>query len=299
MSIADQLYSMMEQTGGTGGQPATGMTIAKVTNVNDEEKLNRVKCLPLGEKNDAEETEWCYVMTPMGGKERGTFFFPQVDDLVVLGYLNGDIHNPLVLGALWTSETTPPYSIQDGKVQDYSIKTPSKIELLFHDEDSKFKASLTMPSEAALTLDDEKKSITLQDKEGKNTLSMDLDKGEITLKAEKKLTLVVGSNSITIEDSGKITIKGDGDIGVESGANLNLKGTPKAALQASQIETKADAKVSMQGAQIEIKADAKLSMQGAMTEVKADATMDVKASATMTLDGGGMTNLKGGLVKIN
>ena len=284
MSIADQLYSMMEQTGGTGGQPATGMTIAKVTNVNDEEKLNRVKCLPLGEKNDAEETEWCYVMAPMGGKECGTFFFPQVDDLVILGYLNGDIHNPLVLGALWTSETTPPYTIQDGKVQDYSIKTPKKIELLFHDEDDKFKASLTMPSEAALTLDDEKKSITIKDKEDKNSLTMDLDKGEITLKAEKKLTLSVGSNSITIEDSGKITIKGDADISIQSGANLTLKGTPKAAVQATQIE---------------IKADAKLSMQGAQAELKADATMDVKASATMTLDGGGMTNLKGGLVKIN
>ena len=284
MSIADQLLSMTEQTGGASGLPSVGMTIAKVTNVTDEEKLNRVKCLPLGEKNEAEETDWCYVMAPMGGKERGTFFFPQVDDLVILGYLNNDNHAPLVLGAIWTSETTPPYTINEGKVQDYSIKTSSKIELLFHDEENKHKASLTMPSEAAMTMDDEKKSITIQDKEGKNALTMDLDKGEITLTADKKLTLVTGSASITMESSGKITIKGDADISVESGANLNLQGTPKLSAQATNVE---------------IKADAQLNLQGAQGSVKADATMEVKAGATMTLDGGGMATLKGGMVKIN
>ena len=276
MSIADQLYSMMEQTGGSGGQPASGLTIAKVTNVKDEEKLNRVKCLPLGSGNEAEETDWCYVMTPMGGKERGTFFFPQVDDLVVLAYLNGDSHNPLVLGALWASETAPPYVIEEGKVQDYSIRTPKKIELLFHDEDEKFKASLTMPSEASLTLDDEKKSITLKDKEGKNALTMDLEKGEITLKADKKLTLSAGDTSITLEQSGKITIKGSADISIESGANLKLKGTPKLAAQAASVE---------------IKADGQLNLQGAQAAVKASATLDLNAS--------GPASLKGAIVKIN
>ena len=256
--------------------PVPGLTIAKVTNVTDKEKLNRVKCLPLGDNNDAEETDWCYVMTPMGGKERGTFFFPQVDDLVILAYLNNDNQRPLVLGSLWTTASAPPYTIDEGKVQDYSIRTPKKIELLFHDEDSKFKASLTMPSETALTLDDEKKSITLKDKEGKNALTMDLDKGEISLKADKKLTLSAGDTSITLESGGKVTIKGSADINIESGANLKLKGTPKLSAQATSVE---------------IKADGQLNLQGAQTAVKANATLDLNAS--------GPASLKGAIVKIN
>ena len=276
MSIADQLNAIVKDAGGAGGMPIPGLTLARVTNVTDDNKFNRVKCLPLGKGNDQEETDWCYVMAPMGGKDCGTFFFPQVDDLVVLAYLQNDVHSPLVLGAVWNTETTPPYTIADGKVLDYSIRTPKKIELVFHDEDDKQSAALTMPSGSTIRVDDEKKSISVQDKDGKNALLMNLDKGEIALKADKKLTLSAGDTTITLESSGKVTIKGSGDISVESGANLKLKGTPKVSAQATSVE---------------IKADAQLKLQGAQASVKADATLDLNASGPATL--------KGAIVKIN
>ena len=102
-----------------------GLSLAVVTNVNDEQKLNRVKCLPI-ENEQAEETDWCYVMAPLGGKNCGQFFFPNVNDLVVLAYLGGDPHRPMVLGGFWNTEVTPPYTIQDGKVYNFSIKTPRR-----------------------------------------------------------------------------------------------------------------------------------------------------------------------------
>lgn len=110
MSIADQLDAMMGQTRQLTGREMSrcGLTLAKVTNINDDQKFNRVKCLPIGSEN-AEETDWCYVMTPMGGKECGMFFFPQVNDLVVLAYLDDDPHRPLVLGGYWNNEVLPPY----------------------------------------------------------------------------------------------------------------------------------------------------------------------------------------------
>lgn len=37
-------------------------------------------------------------------------------------------------------------AVQNGKAEDYAIKTPKKIELLFHDEEKKQKVTLTMPS---------------------------------------------------------------------------------------------------------------------------------------------------------
>ena len=89
-----------------------GLTLAKVTNVTDPEKFNRVKCLPIGSENteSKEETDWCYVMAPAGGMERGIFWFPRLDDLVVLAYLDDDPHRPLVIGSLWTTEVKPPYT---------------------------------------------------------------------------------------------------------------------------------------------------------------------------------------------
>lgn len=261
MNIVEQLDAMMGMASATPGKEMSrsGLTLAKVTNIKDDKKFNRVKCLPIGSAN-AEETDWCYVMTPMGGKECGMFFFPQVNDLVVLAYLDDDPHRPLVLGGFWNTEVKPPYSVQEGKSEDYSIRTPRKIELLLHDEDKKQKVTLTMPSGTVLMLDDGGEKISLQDKEGNNALTMDLKKGEATLKAKTKLTLAAGSTTMVLESSGNITGKGS-------------------------------AKVALEGANIAAKASGKLDLQGATAAVKASATLDLNASGPATL--------KGAIVKIN
>ena len=103
MSIAEELDAVIGKSGAVSAREMSrsGLTLAKVTNIKDEENLNRVKCLPISAK-DEEETDWCYVMAPMGGKDCGAMFFPQVDDLVVLAYLDDDPHRPLVLGAYWS-----------------------------------------------------------------------------------------------------------------------------------------------------------------------------------------------------
>ena len=137
MSIAEQLDAMMGLTGGVTGREMdrSGLTLGKVTNISDDNELNRVKCLPIGGK-EGEETDWCYVMTPMGGNECGMFFFPQVGDLVVLAYLDDDPHRPLVLGSLWNAEVEPPYKVtKKGKAEDYILRTPKGIELLLHDHE--------------------------------------------------------------------------------------------------------------------------------------------------------------------
>ena len=131
-NIAEQMLDAMNGMGYSieSKTRRPGLALAVVTNINDEQKLNRVKCLPI-ENENLEETDWCYVMAPLGGKACGQFFFPNVNDLVVLAYLGGDPHRPLVLGAIWNTVVKPPYTIQDGKVYNFSIKTPGGSELLF------------------------------------------------------------------------------------------------------------------------------------------------------------------------
>lgn len=284
MSIAEQLDALMGKTGGTIGREMSrsGLTLAKVTNIKDEEGLNRIKCLPIGAPDD-EETDWCYVMTPMGGKERGLFLFPQVDDLVVLAWLDDDPHRPLVLGGFWNSETAPPFKIQDGKAEDYCLKTPKKIEIVLHDEDSKQKLTVTMPSGATMVMDDENKKITLQDKNGDNSLSMDLQGGNIELKAKSKLTLSAGKTTVTLEQGGNITLEGNG--------NISQKAKGKVTIEGANVESKATGSLSMKGSTAELKADASLNLKGATAEVKADASLTLSAS--------GPAQLKGAIVKIN
>ena len=261
MSIAEELQGVFNAAGGglDRQMERVGLTLAVVTNVNDEEKLNRVKCLPI-ENQQAEETDWCYVMAPLGGKQCGQFFFPNVNDLVVLAYLGGDPHRPMVLGAFWNTEVKPPYTIQEGKVHNYSIKTPSGTELLFYDEPKKQKVTLTLPSGTVLSIDDEAQAVALKDKNGENALEIDLKGGNVTLKAKTKLVLSAGQTTVTLESSGNITQKASG-------------------------------KIAMEAANIEEKGNAKVALQGTTVEVKANATLDLQAS--------GPANLKGAMVSIN
>lgn len=258
MSIA-QILGEGGETPNPGQQiRQMGLRLAVVTNVSDEKNFNRVKCMPV-ENENKEETDWCYVMAPLGGKKCGQFFFPNVGDLVVLGYLGGE--RPIVLGAVWNTKVPPPYTIpKDGKVYNFSIKTPGGSELLFYDEPKKEKLSLTTPAGSKLVIDDEKKSAVFSDKSGENKLTMDFEKGKITLCAKTELTLCAGKTEVTLQSAGQIT-------------------------------EKAQNKVSLNAATIEGKASAKLSLQGAAAEIKADSTMNVQAS--------GPLQVKGAMVKIN
>lgn len=260
-NIAEQMLDAMNGMGYSieNKMQRTGLALAVVTNINDEQKLNRVKCLPI-ENEQLEETDWCYVMAPLGGKECGQFFFPNVNDLVVLAYLGGDPHRPLVLGAIWNTVVKPPYTIQDGKVYNFSIKTPGGSELLFYDEPKKQKVTLTLPSGTTLTIDDENQAVALRDKGGENTLNMDLKGGNVSLKAKTKLELSAGSTTVTLEAAGSLAAKASKEITMET-ATLTENGS------------------------------AKVSVQGAQVEVKATGTMDLQAS--------GVATLKGSMVNIN
>ena len=254
MSLAEQLDALMGNAGVMPGRDMSrfGLTLARVTNITDDKNFNRVKCLPIGSEA-REETDWCYVMTPMGGTDCGMFFFPQVDDLVVLAYLDQDVHRPLVLGGFWNTEVTPPYQVKDGVFYEYSIRTPKKTELLLYDEEEKQAATLAMRSGTMLRLDDEngKKMIQLQDKDGGNSLVMDLEAGEITLKAASKITLDVGGNQIVIDSGGNITIKGSATIKTE-GTDIQSKATNGLKMESAQMDLSASVQASLKGGMVKI-----------------------------------------------
>ena len=182
-------------------------------------------------------------MAPLGGKECGLFLFPQVDDLVVLAYLDEDPHRPIVLGSYWNTERKPPFTVKDGKAQDYCLKTPKKVDLAIHDEDKKQKVTLTMPSGTVLTIDDAAQSVSVKDKGGNNALTMDLKGGNVTLKAKTKLTLSAGQTTITLESSGNITEKGNGTVSIQgsnvkakANAAINLEGSATAVLKGGIVK---------------------------------------------------------------
>jgi len=84
-----------------------GVVVALVVDVEDPEKLGRVKVkfpwLP-----DSPESDWCRVSMPFAGNEHGTFFAPEVDSEALVAFEQGDFDRPYIVGYLWSGETALP-----------------------------------------------------------------------------------------------------------------------------------------------------------------------------------------------
>ncbi len=139
---------------------------------------------------------------PDAGNGRGMVFRPEVDDEVIVGFINDDPRHPIILGTLHGKKNKQPDDLknEDGKNNKKGFVTKSMMKFLF-DEEKKI-ITIETPGKNKIVIDDDKKSITLED-QNKNKITMD-DKG-ITL------------------DSGKdVIIKAKGDVKVD-GANIKQK----------------------------------------------------------------------------
>jgi len=90
-----------------------GSYLAKVVSVNDPEGLSRVKIRLLSfDGSDEQDAEiWARVAVPFAGNDRGAFFIPDVDDEVLVSFVNGDPRQPIVIGGLWSGSADAPETL--------------------------------------------------------------------------------------------------------------------------------------------------------------------------------------------
>ena len=236
-----------------------GITVGIVTNIDDPDGLGRVKVRLLNRDTSDIETKFIRVMTPMSGSEWGSYFLPEVNDEVLVGFCDGDISKPYVLGSLWNKTNKVPQAIEDSKNNIRMIKTKTGHSIVFNDEEDKGSIEITTSKGLNIKIQDEKSIISIGDKDDKNQIKVDAEKGEIAITAEKKLTLSAGKSTITLDDN---------------------------------IEAKNNGNITMDGQKIEMKAKSEVLAQG-------NSSVKIKANGQMNLEASGIANLKGSIVKIN
>jgi Rhs element Vgr protein len=150
---------------------------------------------------------WSRIATLDAGNNRGSFFRPEIGDEVVVGFLNDDPRDAIVLGMLNSSAKPAPLKGSDEN-HHKGFFTRSQMKVSFDDE--KKIITLETPGGNKIIISDEDKGIALKDQNG-NTLTMN-DRG-ITMKSPK---------DITIEATGKLTLKATQDTSIE-GLNVNVK----------------------------------------------------------------------------
>jgi uncharacterized protein involved in type VI secretion and phage assembly len=180
-----------------------GVYPALVTDIVDPDGQGRVKVsLPWAPDLDGGGYEaWARLGTMMAGSSRGTWFVPDRDDEVVVGFEGGDPRRPYVLGALWNGSDSPPESM-DGAGNNYAkvIRSRNGVKLTLDDTDGQEQLVLETPGGQKVTLRDGPGSVTIEDSNGN---SVKLESAGITVTAAAKVTV----NASTAEISaGMLTV---------------------------------------------------------------------------------------------
>jgi Rhs element Vgr protein len=205
-----------------------GLQVGKVTSLEgDPDGEFRVQVqMPL---IDQSEGVWARVALLDAGDTRGSFFRPEIDDEVILGFINDDPRNPVVLGMMNSSAKPAPV-------------TPS--------DDNHEKGFYTR-SEMKLSFDDDKKIIKIETPNG-NIFTLDEDEGKIEILDENNNKMTMDSSGILMETSSDINIKATGDINIE-GANVNLKASSNFKAEGSAgAELSSSASAVIQGSIVQI-----------------------------------------------
>ena len=202
-----------------------GLQMGVVTALQDDpDGEDRIKVrLPL--VSDSEEGVWARLATLDAGDQRGTFFRPEIDDEVVVGFLDGDPRFPMVLGQCHSSAKPAPETAKDDNhVKGYVSR--SKMKLTF--DDDKKVVILETPGGNKLTLSDDEKTASLVDQNGNKVT---LDDGGITLESAKDLTLKASGDvklqGTNVECKSQANFKAEGSAGVDvkSSGTLTIKGS--------------------------------------------------------------------------
>jgi Rhs element Vgr protein len=152
---------------------------------------------------------WARLSNFYASKAFGDFFIPEIGDEVVLGYLNNDPANPVILGSLYSSNRTPPYTLT-AENNTKAIVTRSKLRIVF-DEDKKVITIIT-PGNNKAVLSDDSKSILLEDQNGNK---VQLNPDGILLDSPK---------DIKVNAKGKIVMTAIGEISATSQADVSVTG---------------------------------------------------------------------------
>lgn len=146
-----------------------------------------------------EEGVWARVATLDAGENRGSAFYPEIGDEVVLGFLDDDPRNAVVLGAMHSSAKPSPITPTDDN-HEKGIVTRSEMKILFNDD---------------------KNTISIETPNG-NIILLSEDDGGITIEDENGNKVQTSSDGIQIESAKDIVLKASGDIKME-GVNIECK----------------------------------------------------------------------------
>jgi Rhs element Vgr protein len=191
---------------------------------------------------------WARLAQPYATADAGMYFYPEVGDQVVVGFLGGATNSPVILGSLYSKNRAPAYT-PDDKNSKKAIVTNSKLTLEF---------------------DDDQKIITLKTPAGNKLVISDADGGKgFALTDQQNNTITMSDQGVSIVSKSTLSLKADQDITLEStGGNVTIKATQDVKAEGLNVSASADAALTLKGtATAELSASGNTTVKGIMVMI--------------------------------
>ena len=212
-----------------GARPA--LRVAVVQDLDDPEKWGRVK-VGLPYRKDAPDALWARIATLDAGPSQGSWFVPDVGQEVVIATLGDDDRHPVVLGALWNGQQSPPEQMDPQKNDIRAIVTRAGHKIRFDDGDPATVEVSTAGGRTVL-LDDGNSAVEVKEPDGPCSIKLSGSGIELTAKGgDIKLTASAGK---LIVDATGIEAKSSGAAKLESSATLDVKASAKLTLSGAMV----------------------------------------------------------------
>ena len=202
---------------------------------------------------------------PIATDRIGTVAIPNINDLVLVAFVRGDVNQPIVIGRLYNDEDRPPLNNNDEVI----FRLP-----LDDTDDKTLKAAIrnlqqqaSEPREVIIEMDPK---ITVRITDG--TIRATAGNSEMTIDQSN----ASGGTVTVLTGSTKMTMNQDGDIEVEAAGSIALKANQDLSIEAMNIS---------------------LSSQ-LQTDIEAGTQLNAKGSVTAKLEGGANTTVQAGVVSI-
>jgi uncharacterized protein involved in type VI secretion and phage assembly len=211
-----------------------GLHYGVVCQNKDPDNLDRIKVrLPWLDSGDTDQTHWAQLLTPMEGTKFGWYTLPDIDDVVVLMFIAGDISQPVIVGGVWSKPDFSPEPNEDGKNNFRGYRSRCGHRMVFDDSAGgtkvwfSDKTTKLMVGVGKFAKDGAGPNVCAVWKppmSGDGGISVSTMEGKMELTAKTKLSI----KAENIKINAKTTID------IKAGSDLSMEGTSAAKLTSSQ-----------------------------------------------------------------
>lgn len=226
--------------------PIAGLHVGIVKKLDaDPDKQNRIQVMIPALKSTGSGI-WAMLGHFHAGKSSGSFFVPELNSEVIVGFINDDPRFPVVLGSLYSKNNTPLETFTaDNFIK--SIVTKGGTRLEFEDKDKTFK--VITPGKNMIFISDKDKGVKIEDQNG-NTIVTSAD--GISMNSDKDIKITAAGNLELTGTKGVKVTSSSGDVTI-SGKNATLKGSAKVEVNGSAgADIKSSSAINIKGSMVNV-----------------------------------------------